>query len=395
MGEVGADGTPVVSYGLFPVSGKGAPPLFVLREGAYYWVHTDAGFRPTVLTDSAGTVAWRASYAPFGAAEIQTAAFDFNLRLPGQYYDAETGLHYNWFRTYDPSLGRYLQPDPLGAEGNAYAYAENNPYVWFDPSGGNRIEEAVEAEYQANLDFCNGDAFCAANETFNPIVWSWHDIQETVTGKGHRHYNHGRELSALERGFAAFGAITSLSGAGTLMKAGGRAGVRALASGHKIVAKKLLPAEMANLSDDMMRIETQALAEKLAILKQISRDHTVPLHITGSMADTLSGGTNRLNPFKYPKFGANGYGFRINKPMMSSVDKTDLEFVIDSTDPSTIRFIQQTVQYETGMEVDKVYQIIYKNSQGLKTYGNGNGVGVFSIFPDGPVEKTFADWHFY
>ncbi len=57
--------------------------------------------------------------------------------IPGQYFDAETGLHYNWHRYYAPELGRYLQPDPLGlaAGPNLYAYVENNPLSSIDPSG--------------------------------------------------------------------------------------------------------------------------------------------------------------------------------------------------------------------------------------------------------------------
>jgi RHS repeat-associated protein len=57
--------------------------------------------------------------------------------LPGQYFDAETGLHQNWHRDYDPSIGRYLQPDPLGLEAglNQYLYANANPLTYFDPTG--------------------------------------------------------------------------------------------------------------------------------------------------------------------------------------------------------------------------------------------------------------------
>ncbi len=57
--------------------------------------------------------------------------------LPGQYYDAETGLHYNYYRDYNPSLGRYIQKDPIGFRGgiNLYAYVQNNPVNYTDPSG--------------------------------------------------------------------------------------------------------------------------------------------------------------------------------------------------------------------------------------------------------------------
>jgi RHS repeat-associated protein len=60
-----------------------------------------------------------------------------NLRLPGQYYDDETGFHYNYFRTYDPSTGRYLESDPIGLAGglNTYGYVDGNPLMYDDPFG--------------------------------------------------------------------------------------------------------------------------------------------------------------------------------------------------------------------------------------------------------------------
>lgn len=98
-------------------------------SGRVYTVHYDAIGLPKELLDCAGNVAWRAEATDvYGrivvASEGQVA---FNLRWPGHYFDAETGLHYNRWRYYDPVLGRYLQSDPIGQEGdvNVYAYPAN------------------------------------------------------------------------------------------------------------------------------------------------------------------------------------------------------------------------------------------------------------------------------
>ncbi|MVF20812.1 RHS repeat-associated core domain-containing protein, partial [Methylocaldum sp. BRCS4] len=84
-----------------------------------------------------GSIVWTADYEPFGQASLVNPSVTVNLRLPGQYFDAETGLHYNVFRDYDPSLGRYIESDPIGLGGglNTYAYVLNDPVNWVDPLG--------------------------------------------------------------------------------------------------------------------------------------------------------------------------------------------------------------------------------------------------------------------
>jgi RHS repeat-associated protein len=102
-----------------------------------HYYHNDRLGTPQKTTDSAGNVSWAAQIDPFGKATPTTAFITQNLRFPGQYYDEESGLHYNIARLYDPNLGRYLQSDPIGLAGgiNTYTYVRNNPLNLIDPEG--------------------------------------------------------------------------------------------------------------------------------------------------------------------------------------------------------------------------------------------------------------------
>lgn len=110
-----------------------------------YDIHTDQLNTPRVVTDKNGTVVWRWDSAPFGedlpdenpGHSGTENDFALNLRFPGQYYDKETNLHYNYFRDYDPKTGQYTQSDPLGllAGINTYAYVDGNPLTIADPYG--------------------------------------------------------------------------------------------------------------------------------------------------------------------------------------------------------------------------------------------------------------------
>ncbi len=110
--------------------------VYGTQSGWYYFVNDHLG-TPHKIVDASGKVVWAAAYLPFGGAQVITETVANNLRFPGQYFDAETGLHYNWNRYYDPKTGRYLTPDPIGLEGgeNLYSYCFNNPPGLTDPEG--------------------------------------------------------------------------------------------------------------------------------------------------------------------------------------------------------------------------------------------------------------------
>ena len=112
-------------------------PLAQISGNAIAYIHTDHLGTPESLTDQDQAIVWQAHHDPFGRATVTIQAVEHNLRFPGQYFDTETGLHYNYFRDYDPSIGRYIQSDPIGLAGgiNTYAYVANNPLNLIDPEG--------------------------------------------------------------------------------------------------------------------------------------------------------------------------------------------------------------------------------------------------------------------
>lgn len=116
--------------------------------GQLVWLHTNHLGAPEAATNDQAQLVWQARYEAFGAARVNEGramnaspatkrGFVLHLRLPGQYFDEETGLHYNRQRYYDPQAGQYLTPDPLGhPDGpNPYAYVRHNPLGFVDPDG--------------------------------------------------------------------------------------------------------------------------------------------------------------------------------------------------------------------------------------------------------------------
>lgn len=102
------------------------------------YVYADQLGTPRLLRSASnGSVLWQWSNAEaFGASSVM-GTWAYNLRFPGQYYDKESGLHYNWNRYYDPTRGRYTQSDPIGLEAgiNTYSYVGGNPLSYTDPDG--------------------------------------------------------------------------------------------------------------------------------------------------------------------------------------------------------------------------------------------------------------------
>ena len=118
-------------------------PLNLVRQSVSYSIETDHLATPIRVVDPAGTTVWSWEYHPvFGESLPQEGvvngqSFTLNLRMPGQYFDEETGLFHNGARDYDPQTGRYIEVDPLGlaAGMNPYVYVDGDPVNQVDPTG--------------------------------------------------------------------------------------------------------------------------------------------------------------------------------------------------------------------------------------------------------------------
>ena len=134
IGEYDQNGNPIQEHIYL-----GDRPVAVVQNGngsTLEYVTTDQLNTPRAVTDSSQSIEWSLATDPFGNGQ-PTGSLTYNLRFPGQYYDAETGYNYNMLRDYDASTGRYVESDPIGLKAgvNTYIYVKNEPLVWADRFG--------------------------------------------------------------------------------------------------------------------------------------------------------------------------------------------------------------------------------------------------------------------
>ena len=113
-------------------------PVATIQRGGLYFIAPDHLGAPHEITDAAAQIVWSWDHDPFGNGAPKTVAgFTYNLQFPGQIFDQETELNYNYYRDYDPVTAQFVESDPIGlAAGiNTYAYGLSNPIEWIDPTG--------------------------------------------------------------------------------------------------------------------------------------------------------------------------------------------------------------------------------------------------------------------
>jgi len=145
IAELNEGGDVTRAYGWQLDSMYGTAPLWQaevmnnkVNTAEFHTLITDHLGTPQMAVNDQGQVTWKAVSESFGKTiTSQNNLITVNLRFPGQYFDAETNSHYNYFRDYNPNTGRYLQKDPIGLNAgiNWFGYVQGNPLRYIDPYG--------------------------------------------------------------------------------------------------------------------------------------------------------------------------------------------------------------------------------------------------------------------
>ncbi|AHG65456.1 type VI secretion system tip protein TssI/VgrG [Advenella mimigardefordensis] len=168
------------------------PLARVVNGKTQYYVNDHLG-TPQEIYDEHRQIVWAADYSSYGQIDRFIVGREENpIRFPGQYYDAESGLHYNRYRYYDSDAGRYINQDPIGIQGgmNAYAYVQGNPVQRQDPLG---LITWTGEGYQASAGVVSGTHYKLRSECINGQMAR----VEVLAGGG----TYGRGLNVAAQGF--------------------------------------------------------------------------------------------------------------------------------------------------------------------------------------------------
>ena len=179
----------------------GSTPIALLKDNSTYRIYAAQIDTPRVITENqTNQTLWIWTSKPFGESKPNEdvdgdqVAFNYNLRFPGQYFDQETGKHYNFNRDYDPVTGRYVQSDPIGLDGgiNGYQYAKNLPTIFLDETGLRSSPPIapwsadIEANIQEASSHCNPWWFKRQVQNRGP--WDYKQQSSQYENFGNFHY---------------------------------------------------------------------------------------------------------------------------------------------------------------------------------------------------------------
>ncbi|MFI4954842.1 MAG: RHS repeat-associated core domain-containing protein, partial [Gammaproteobacteria bacterium] len=210
IGEYDVAGNMVVEY----IWLDDRPVAAIYPGNVVVYIVTDHQNKPRRgINATTQQVVWKWDPDAFGVIQ-PNGSVTINLRFPGQYYDVQSGLYYNHNRYYNPELGRYMEPDPLGMKPglNPYAYAGNDPVNKTDPTGLDSVGQNIDAG--AMRAAANGNNLGVAAWAAASAVWTLGGAESISLGMA------GEPTSMLGVGLEALGAIPGVGEAKGAIKAG-------------------------------------------------------------------------------------------------------------------------------------------------------------------------------
>lgn len=201
IAELDNNGELIVAYGWQPDTDWGTSPLWyatltvnqTLQVATYNYLIADHLGTPQLAINNQGQITWKIYNDAFGNTVLDpNNQITLNLRFPGQYYDNETGLSYNYFRDYNPKIGRYIQSDPIGLNGgiNTFGYVTSNPILYSDPTG-----QAIPLVVITGARLCLSNPTCSsfallgasiaarkAAESISSLLYNYFPLTDVITG---------------------------------------------------------------------------------------------------------------------------------------------------------------------------------------------------------------------